>query len=187
MHSFDRFFRYILPPGAIAVLGTVIGVGWSAQPDRYVTGYSPEQPIPFSHLLHAGKLKVPCGYCHSGATRSRVAGVPSVETCMGCHRVTKTDSPYIKQLTATFESGKPLEWKRVHSLPDHVYFDHRPHVNAGIACQSCHGEVQTMPVLSRQMSMRMGNCLACHRDPSEALPKNSPIKRGPEYCTACHR
>jgi hypothetical protein len=187
MHRFDRFVRYVLPPGAVAVFATVVGVGWFTQPDRYARGYAPEQPIPFSHALHAGTLKVPCGYCHSGATRSRVAGVPSVETCMGCHRVTKTDSPAIKKLTAIYESGKPLEWKRIHSLPDYVFFDHRPHVTAGIACQSCHGEVQTMPVVSRQMSMRMGNCLGCHRDPHEALPSHSTIRRGPEHCAACHR
>ena len=108
MHRFDRFVRYVLPPGAVAVFATVLGVGWFTQPDRFARGY---------HALHAGTLKVPCGYCHSGATRSRVAGVPSVETCMGCHRVTKTDSPAIKKLTAIYESGKPLEYKRIHSLP----------------------------------------------------------------------
>lgn len=187
MHPFDRFFRFVLPPGAAAVLGTVIGVGWFTQPDRFASGYAPQQPIAFSHALHAGTLKVPCGYCHSGAARSRIAGVPSVETCMGCHKVTKTDSPAIKQLTAIYDSGQPLEWKRVHSLPDHVYFDHRPHVTAGIACQTCHGEVQTMNVVSRQMSLRMSACLACHRGPEEALPKGSTIKRGPENCAACHR
>jgi len=106
---------------------------------------------------------------------------------MGCHRVTKTDSPEIKKLAAIYNAGESLEWKRVHSLPDHVYFDHRPHVTGGIACQTCHGEVQTMKVVSRQMSLRMGNCLGCHRDPHEALPKESTIKRGSENCVACHR
>jgi hypothetical protein len=187
MHPFDRLFRFVLPPGVVAVLATVICVGWFTQPDRFARGYAPEQPIAFSHQLHAGTLKVPCAYCHSGASRSRVAGVPSVETCMGCHKVTKTDSPEIKKLTAIYESGQPLTWNRIHTLPDHVFFDHRPHVAAGIACQSCHGEVQTMKVVSRQMSLRMSNCLGCHRDPHEALPQGSPIKRGPENCAACHR
>jgi hypothetical protein len=187
MHPFDRFFKFVLPPGAVAILSTVVGVGWVTQPERYVLGYAPPQPIPFSHALHASTLSVPCTYCHSGATRSRVAGVPSVETCMGCHRVTKTDSPAIKKLAAIYDAGTALEWKRLHTLPDHVYFDHRPHVNAGIACQSCHGEVQSMTVLTREMSMRMSNCLACHRDPHEALPKDSTLQRGPENCAACHR
>lgn len=186
-----RFFLYyskfILPSGALAVLITVFGVGWYTQPDRFVRGYQPQQPIPYSHQLHAGTLRIPCLYCHSGAGKSRVAGIPSVEKCMNCHRVTKTDSPAIRQVAAIFNSGSPLAWKRIHRLPDHVYFDHRPHVNAGILCQTCHGEVQTMNVVYEKMSMRMSNCLGCHRAPKDALPAGSSITQGPEHCFACHR
>lgn len=106
---------------------------------------------------------------------------------MGCHKVTKTDSPAIQRLTHLYDSGGTLAWERVHTLPDHVFFDHRPHVNAGVACQACHGEVQTMPVLTRQMSLRMSNCLACHRDPHQALPRDSKITKAAEHCAACHR
>lgn len=187
MNPYDRFAKGILPLGAVCVLLTVVAVGWFTQPDRFVRGYGPEQPIAYSHALHAGTMKIPCQYCHANATKSRHAGVPPVETCMNCHRVTKTDSPEIQKLTAMFNAGKPLEWRRIHLLPDHVYFDHRPHVNAGIACQTCHGEVQTMRVVSQHMAMRMSNCLGCHRDPRAALPAGSPIKRGPENCNACHR
>jgi hypothetical protein len=179
--------RFLLPVGGAAVLATVLAVGWFTQPDRYARGFAPPQPIRYSHAIHAGTMKIPCLYCHGGAERSRHAGIPAVETCMNCHRVTKTDSPEIKKLAAIYASGEPLPWNRVHSLPDHVFFDHRPHVTAGIACQTCHGEVQTMDVVSQQMSMRMGNCLGCHRDPSRALPANSRILRGPEQCNACHR
>jgi len=187
LHPFDRLARVVLPAGALAVLTTVIAVGWIAEPDRYERGYAPEQPIPYSHKLHAGSLRIPCQYCHVGVDKSRHAGVPAVETCMNCHRVTKVDSPAIKQLTATYESGKPMTWRRVHSLPDHVYFDHRPHVISGIACQTCHGEIQDMDVVTQHMSMRMGNCLGCHRDAHDALPKDSTVKGGPEHCSACHR
>jgi hypothetical protein len=162
-------------------------VGWFTQPDRFAMGYQPEQPIPYSHQLHAGTMKIPCQYCHTNVGKSRHAGVPAVDTCMNCHRVTKTDSPAIQKLAAIYESGRPLEWKRIHVLPDHVYFDHRPHVNGGIACQTCHGEIQTMPVVSQHMSMRMGNCLGCHRDAHDALPPDSKIQGGPEHCNACHR
>jgi len=179
--------RAVLPVGAAAVLLSVTTVGWWTQPDRFARGYAPMQPIPYSHQLHAGTMKIPCQYCHTGATRSRFAGVPAVETCMNCHRVTKTDSPAIQKLTAIYNSGRPLQWRRIHVLPDHVYFDHRPHVNGGIACQTCHGEVQTMDVLYQHMSMRMGNCLGCHRDAHDALPPDSKIQRGAEYCNACHR
>ncbi|MEN6605083.1 MAG: cytochrome c3 family protein [Bryobacteraceae bacterium] len=182
-----NYSRFILPIGLTAVLSTVLGVGWYAQPDRYARGYQPVQPIPYSHKLHAGLLRIPCLYCHTGALKSRIAGVPSVETCMNCHKVTKTESPYIKNLTAIYASGGALKWEAVHRLPDYVFFDHRPHVSAGILCQTCHGEVQAMDVLSQQMSLRMSNCLGCHRDPRYALPAGSKIQRGPEDCNACHR
>lgn len=106
---------------------------------------------------------------------------------MDCHKVTRTDKPAIQTLTKAFNEGRPIAWQRVHTLPDHVFFDHRPHVSAGVACQTCHGEVQTMQVLTRQMGMRMGNCLSCHRDPHQALPKDSRITKAAEHCAACHR
>jgi len=187
MHPYDRAARFLFPAGALAVLLTVLAVGWFVQPDRFSRGFAPVQPIPFSHRLHAGTLQVQCLYCHSGANRSRIAGIPAVETCMNCHRVTKVDSPAIVRLTALYRSGQPLVWQRVHHLPQHVFFDHRPHVNAGIACQTCHGKVQDMEVISQQMSMRMSNCLGCHRDPKAALPEASPIHTGAENCAACHR
>jgi hypothetical protein len=185
--DFVNYSRFILPAGLVAVLITVVGVGWYTQPDRLARGYRPQQPIPYSHQLHPGTLRIPCLYCHAGALKSRQAGIPPVEKCMNCHRVTRVDSPDIKRLASFYISGTPLAWSRIHSLPDHVYFDHRPHVSAGILCQTCHGEVQTMTVVYQNMSMRMGNCLGCHRDPKEALPAKSNILRGPEHCFACHR
>jgi hypothetical protein len=187
MHPYDRVARFVLPVGGFAVLLTVMAVGWFTQPDRFVRGYAPEQPLPFSHALHAGTMKVACAYCHSGVTRSRSAALPSTETCMGCHRITRTDRPAIQKLIQINSTQAPLAWRRVHVLPDVVFFDHRPHVHAGILCQTCHGEVETMSVLSQQMSMRMGNCLACHRDPRGVLPLGSTIRSGPDDCTACHR
>jgi hypothetical protein len=182
-----HYSSYVVPAGAAAILITVLAVGWYTQPDRYARGYQPTQPIPYSHKLHAGTLRIPCLYCHSGALKSRIAGIPPAEKCMNCHRVTKTESPYIQQIAASYASGKPLEWERVHSLPSYVFFDHRPHVSAGILCQTCHGEVETMDVLYQEMSLRMGNCLGCHRDPHNALPADSKIQKGPEHCNACHR
>lgn len=182
-----RVAGILFPVGGASILLTVLGVGWFTQPDRYARGYAPAQPIPYSHQLHAGSLRIPCLYCHTGATRSRMAGVPAVETCMNCHKVTKVDSPAIQKLKTAFENDVPILWKRIHSLPDHVYFDHRPHVNGGIACQTCHGEIQEMPVVTQEMSMRMGNCLGCHRNAHDALPADTKIERGPENCNACHR
>ncbi|HAH05005.1 MAG TPA: cytochrome C [Elusimicrobia bacterium] len=179
--------RILLGAIAAGLLLTVLAVGWATQTDRLAQGYAPAQPIPFSHRLHAGSLSIPCLHCHSAADRSRHAGIPAVEVCMECHRVTKTESPAIVQLKALFDSGRPLEWKRVHSLPDHVYFDHRPHVNAGVDCRSCHGPVEDMTVISQAMSLRMNRCLACHRAPRPSLPAESDLQRAPENCHACHR
>jgi hypothetical protein len=185
--DFLNLSKFILPTGAVIILVAVLCVGWFTEPDRLARFYQPRQPIPYSHKLHAGVMKIPCLYCHSGALKSRQAGIPYVEKCMNCHRVTRTESPDIKRVTAVYTSGAPMKWLRIHSLPDHVYFDHRPHVGAGILCQTCHGEVQTMDVVYQSMSMRMGNCLGCHRDPKDALPPESEITRGPENCNACHR
>lgn len=182
-----RGAKLVVPAGGAAVLATVLAVGWFAQPDRYARGYAPAQPVAYSHRLHAGVLKIPCLYCHAGAERSRYAGVPPAETCAACHRVTKADSPEVRKVLRALETGEPILWKRVHALPDHVAFDHRPHVAAGMLCQTCHGEVQEMDVLSQRMSLRMGNCLGCHREARAALPAGSPIARGPEHCNACHR
>ncbi len=184
--NFLNYSRFILPVGFVTILATVSAVGWLTQPDRFVRGYQPVQPIAYSHNLHSGVLKIPCLYCHSGVLKSRKAGIPSVEKCMNCHKVTKVESAEIKKLAAIYDSGEPLEWQRIHALPDHVFFDHRPHVNAGIICQTCHGEVQNMDIVYQSMSMRMSNCLGCHRDPHDAVP-NSNIQEGSEHCYACHR
>ena len=106
---------------------------------------------------------------------------------MNCHAVTRTDKPEVQRVIAAFKASQPILWQRIYTLPDHVYFDHRPHVGAGIACQSCHGEVQTMEQVSREMLMRMGVCLTCHRDAHEAVPAGSKITSGPTNCFACHR
>ena len=114
--------------------------------------------------------------------------VPPVQTCMNCHAVTRTYRPAIQWLTEVYKSGRPLLWSRVYTLPDHVYFDHRPHVNGGIACQTCHGEVQTMERVTRVMNLRMGGCLSCHRDVHATAPEASKLlTKGPENCSACHR
>jgi hypothetical protein len=185
--NFLHYSRFILPIGILAILIVVLTVGWLTQPDRFTPGYAPEQPIPYSHKLHAGVLRIPCQYCHSGVLKTRQAGVPAVAKCMNCHTVTKTDAAAIRQLTIVYNAGKPMRWQRIHSLPSYVFFDHRPHVHAGILCQTCHGEVENMEIVEQKMSMRMSNCLGCHRDPQAALPRESNIKKGAEHCNVCHQ
>ena len=127
-------------------------------------GYEPVQPIAYSHAQHAGELKIDCLYCHFGAEKSRHAGVPPVSVCMNCHEKVRTDSPEIQKLAAAFKASKPVEWVKVHRLPDFAYFNHARHVVGGkLACQTCHGPVETMTRVRQAESLSMGWCLGCHR------------------------
>jgi cytochrome c553 len=130
----------------------------------YNIGYAPEQPIAFSHKLHAGKLEMDCLYCHSNAEKGPHATVPPMSTCMGCHSVVATSSPEIKKLTEYYEQGKPAPWIRIHRVPDHVYFTHQIHLNAGIECQTCHGDIQEMKIVEQVNRLEMGDCVTCHRN-----------------------
>lgn len=129
-------------------------------------GYAPEQPVPYSHKLHAGDLGIDCRYCHANVERSYEAMVPPTQTCMGCHAVIKTDSPKLAPVRDSWASGKPIEWQRIHRLPDHVYFDHSVHLAAGVGCESCHGRIDQMEVVRQDQPLSMSWCLDCHRDPA---------------------
>jgi hypothetical protein len=148
-------------------------------------GYEPEQPIPFSHLIHANKLKIDCQYCHFNADRGRYAGIPPLSTCRGCHQEVFRDSPVIQKLQKAYAAKQPIEWVRVHQLPDHAYFNHSPHVNAGVACQTCHGPVQEMEVLRQWAPLSMGWCVDCHRQTGDQL--DSKIQTDlMTNCSTCH-
>lgn len=138
-------------------------------------GYHPEQPIAFNHQIHADKRKIPCEYCHSSARRSIVAGIPSVNTCMGCHKFVATDKEPIKMLAAKAEKNEAMEWTKVHDLPDFVRFTHKRHVAAGLACQECHGKVEEMGTASQQAPLQMGWCVSCHEQKGASL-----------QCYTCH-
>tara|TARA_B100000749_G_scaffold280898_1_gene280860 strand:- start:56463 stop:56996 length:534 start_codon:yes stop_codon:yes gene_type:complete len=143
----------------------------------YNKGYMPDQPIPFSHQLHAGENKIACQYCHVGTEEVRHAGVPSVNICMNCHLVVKAGSPHIQKLTEYYTSGKSVPWKKVHLLPDHVKFNHQAHVLAGKQCQECHGPVENMETVYQHSDLSMGWCVNCHRQPENNASVN---------CGVCH-
>lgn len=143
----------------------------------YNKGYAPDQPLPFSHELHAGQYKIDCNYCHTGAEVSRHASIPSLNVCMNCHLTIAVDSPYIQQLAEAYNSGQSIAWEKVHLLPDHVKFDHAAHIGAGKDCAQCHGPVESMPVLYQFSSLSMGWCVNCHREPENNAPIN---------CSTCH-
>jgi hypothetical protein len=126
--------------------------------------YAPEQPIPFQHKIHAGDYKIPCLYCHASAERAQHSEVPGLETCMNCHQAVKTDSPWIQKITEAYKANKPIEWVKVHVLPDFVRFNHKRHIAAGVECQTCHGPVQEMERVYQYAPLNMGWCVNCHRD-----------------------
>ena len=146
-------------------------------------GYEPVQPIPFSHALHAGEYKIDCQYCHFGAQRSRHAGVPPANVCVNCHAQVKKGAPEIQKLLAAVAENRPIEWTKVHRLPDFAYFDHSRHVRAGqIACQTCHGPVEEMVRVKQVEPMTMGWCLDCNRERAA----KDPLKAPSTDCAACH-
>ncbi|MBD2754689.1 c-type cytochrome [Spirosoma validum] len=127
-------------------------------------GYAPKQPIAYSHKLHAGQYKIDCNYCHTGAQKGKSATIPAANICMNCHGVIKKESPEIQKIYTAIEENRPIEWIRVHNLPDLAYFNHAQHVNVGnVACQTCHGEVEKMEVMEARSSLTMGWCIDCHR------------------------
>jgi hypothetical protein len=142
-------------------------------PKNFQVGYMPTQPVPYSHRLHAGELGLDCRYCHANVERSAVAMVPPTQTCMNCHSLVKTDSAKLQPIRDSWKTGKPMEWVRIHKIPEHAYFNHSAHVNAGVGCVSCHGRIDQMEVVRQEQPLSMGWCLECHRNPEPNLrPKD---------------
>lgn len=153
------------------LLAVAAGIGVAAWPRPY----APEQPIAFSHKQHATDFSIPCQYCHSGARRAPFAGVPSVERCMGCHRLVAFNKPEIKKLNGYWDRQEPIPWTKVYVLPRYVHFNHEPHIRAAVRCQDCHGRVETMTRVEKVSSLEMGWCLGCHR-----------ARGAPVDCLTCH-
>ena len=135
----------------------------------------PVQPIFYRHDIHAGQYQMNCLYCHYAAEVSSSPGLPSVDTCMGCHLLVGGSNPEVAKVREAFASGKPIEWVEVHRLPPFVHFPHMRHVNADIRCQECHGQVEEMPQVYQWASLKMGWCLSCHKQNNVTTD-----------CTACH-
>jgi hypothetical protein len=199
----------------LAIAALVLGVGsLVAGPMLYVrTTYNTsqlvpwEQPVEFDHRHHVRDGGIECLYCHSAAERSPSAGMPTTGVCMGCHAQIWNHSPLLEPVRRSYFSDQPINWKRVHDLPDHVYFDHSVHVTRGIGCETCHGDVSQMARVMQTQPLTMGWCLDCHRDSRfEIVPRRGPdnawqasvamFSDSPSKhraitalitCTACHR
>ncbi len=157
----------------IAVLGfltSAVGLFWYFGSPKYTdVGYRPVQPVAYSHKLHAGDLGMDCRYCHTDVERSAHANIPSTQTCMNCHTLVKTDSEKMLPVRESWANKEPIEWVRVHNVPDYAYFDHSAHLNAGVGCESCHGNVAAMEIVELKQTLSMGWCLDCHRAPQQHL------------------
>ena len=125
-------------------------------------GRSPVQPIAFPHPVHVNVAKLNCVYCHFSAFKSPDPGMPAVRTCTGCHNIVAADRPEVKKLLEFANKGLPIPWVRIHKVPEYVRFPHMRHVNAGVTCQSCHGQVNNMPQVFQYASLNMGWCVSCH-------------------------
>jgi hypothetical protein len=183
----DYILRIRLPITIFVALASFALTYYVSRAERDGVGYMPDQPIAFSHRLHAGDMRIDCQYCHVGVEKSRHALVPSTETCMNCHRVSRKDMPEIIKLTGYYEQGVALPWKRIHKVPDFAYFNHSVHVTRGIDCVSCHGDVPRMEKVGQMNSFTMSSCLDCHRNAHARLPEVKNINFGPDNCFSCHR
>ena len=198
--------------GIVAALGATLAAlnwsGWNTGQSAFV-----EQPIQFSHAHHVGGMGIDCRYCHTSVEESAFANIPPTKTCMNCHSQIWSTAPILEPVRASFRDNTPLEWTRVHDLPDFVYFNHSIHVKKGVGCDTCHGPVDRMPLVYQQASLQMSWCLDCHRNPAPNLrpraevfnmrwepPANDPglgARLAKEYqiasveqltsCSTCHR
>ena len=206
----NKLPTYIAVVTVVAVTA-VVGFFWYYGSPRYTdVGYQPTQPVPFSHKLHAGDLGMDCRYCHNSVELSAHANVPPTQTCMNCHKLILPESDKLLPVRESWGKKQPIQWVRVHRLPDFAYFNHSAHLNAGVGCFDCHGNIRQMEIVSQAQPLSMGWCLDCHRNPDPHLrPREeltnmewvpSPdharfaerIRREkninpPEDCSGCHR
>lgn len=200
-----------------AVLGAAVtgGVAYYFTPKYTRVGYQPVQPVPFQHDIHVNQLGMDCRYCHSNVEVAAHSNIPTAQTCMTCHSQVQQNNPKFAALKTAWETGQPLPWVRIHYAPDYAYFNHAVHVNRGVSCVSCHGNINNMEVVWHDQPQSMGWCLECHRNPEKHVrpveqvfnldwkPEGKdPIKaqkavgeklvkewaiNPPQNCAACHR
>ncbi|MEE2658149.1 MAG: cytochrome c3 family protein [Candidatus Latescibacterota bacterium] len=154
----------VLVGGALSVLLNINRLDYVS-----FVGVARDQPVPFSHKHHVTGMGIDCRYCHTTVEEAPFAGIPPVETCMTCHSLVWTEAPLLEPVRAAFRDNKPLQWTRVHDLPDFVYFKHDIHINKGIGCVSCHGQVDQMPLMWKENTLNMEWCLECHRNPEKHI------------------
>ena len=161
--------------GLLGALVVVFVVFYYFSPEFTDVGYAPEQPVPYSHALHVGQMGMDCRYCHNWVEVSEHANIPPTQTCMNCHSQVKTESLKLVRVRQSWATGEPIEWVKVHHVPDYAHFSHAIHVNNGVGCETCHGRIDQMEVVAQQEPLSMGWCLECHRQPELWLRPNNEI------------
>lgn len=196
--------------GGLSATVAVAGIWYYGSPKYTDVGYSPVQPVPYSHKLHAGELGIDCRYCHASVEVSPVANVPPTSVCMNCHKLVNRDSELLAPIRDSAATGRPMRWLRVHKLPEFAFFEHRAHIAAGVGCVTCHGRIDEMEVVTQSQPLSMSWCLDCHRDPAAqrrpvsevtnmkwlppkdsaalaaSLARENPV-HPPVDCSGCHR
>lgn len=168
----------------LVLVGSILGIVLNINRIYFVNqvNVAVDQPVPFSHKHHVTGMGIDCRYCHTTVEESAFAGIPPTETCMTCHSQIWTEAPILEPVRASFRDGVPIEWNRVHDLPDFTYFNHSIHVNQGVGCQSCHGPVDQMPLIWKAESLNMEWCLDCHRDPAQYIrPRDQVFNMNYQY------
>ena len=197
-----------------ALLGTaaMAGVWYYFTPKYTRVGYQPVQPVGFSHAIHVVHLGMHCRYCHTGVEKSWFSNIPAASTCMNCHNQVLAQDPRLELVRQSYFTGEPVPWVQVHKVPDYVYFNHAVHVNRGVSCVPCPGEINKMEEVYHAKPLSMGFCLECHRNPADYLRDPAHVYnldwqpadpaahkaamlqavhdwrvRSSENCSACHR
>ncbi len=153
------------------VVGTALTAGvWYYFTPKYTrVGYQPIQPVSFSHAVHVGQVGLDCRYCHSAVEKSWYSNIPTASTCMNCHNQLLPTDTRLALVRESAQTGKTIPWVQIHKTPDYVYFNHSVHVNRGVSCVECHGQIDQMDEVYHAKSFSMSFCLECHRNPAERL------------------
>lgn len=196
--------------GILVATATVVGVNYYFTPKYTDAGYQPVQPVHFPHSVHAEQLGIDCRYCHTDVDKSWFSNIPGSGVCMNCHSQVLAQDPRLQLVRESFTNNVPIPWVQVHKTPDFVYFNHSVHVNRGVSCIECHGEVNKMDEVRQVQPLSMSFCLDCHRNPAERIrppeevynlnwerPENFDQQgakfvhdwnvHAPQSCSACHR
>jgi len=165
----DKFTRWVVLLLLGAPVYLIALVAYGVSPEAIRIGYQPVQPLPYSHAVHVGELGMDCRYCHNTVERANHAAVPAASVCMNCHTGIWPESTNLLPVREAAAGAAPVEWVRVHDLPDYVYFDHSAHVTRGVGCESCHGRIDHMEVVFQAKALTMQFCLNCHNAPDAQL------------------